>query len=114
MAAGGDHWTEMVHGEFERAHRRAGHWQRPKCSRRFLWISEAQTARVRVARVVRDTFCGSSHGGTEPMWTGRFVRRCETAAQDKFARLASAARSQPYYLDITHPSANKGAVVDYL
>jgi Cof subfamily protein (haloacid dehalogenase superfamily) len=42
------------------------------------------------------------------------VRQCETAAQDKFARLASAARSQPYYLDITHPSANKGGVVDYL
>ena len=42
------------------------------------------------------------------------VRRCEAAAQDRFARLASAARSQPYYLDITHLSANKGAVVDYL
>jgi Cof subfamily protein (haloacid dehalogenase superfamily) len=27
---------------------------------------------------------------------------------------ASAALSQPYYLDITHPQANKGGVVDYL
>ena len=27
---------------------------------------------------------------------------------------ASAARSQPYYLDITHPQANKGFVVEYL
>ncbi len=27
---------------------------------------------------------------------------------------ASAALSQPYYLDVTHPLANKGAVVDYL
>ncbi len=26
----------------------------------------------------------------------------------------SAARSQPYYLDVTHPQANKGAVVDRL
>ncbi len=26
----------------------------------------------------------------------------------------SAARSQPYYLDVTHPRANKGAVVDRL
>ena len=26
----------------------------------------------------------------------------------------SAARSQPYYLDVTNPNANKGAVVDYL
>ncbi|MBV8961602.1 MAG: HAD hydrolase family protein, partial [Hyphomicrobiales bacterium] len=27
---------------------------------------------------------------------------------------ASAKRSQPYYLDVTHPRANKGAVVDEL
>jgi Cof subfamily protein (haloacid dehalogenase superfamily) len=27
---------------------------------------------------------------------------------------ASAALSQPYYLDVTHPQANKGGVVDYL
>jgi hydroxymethylpyrimidine pyrophosphatase-like HAD family hydrolase len=26
----------------------------------------------------------------------------------------SAARSQPYYLDVTHPAANKGSVVDFL
>ncbi len=26
----------------------------------------------------------------------------------------SAARSQPYYLDVTHPEATKGGVVDYL
>jgi hydroxymethylpyrimidine pyrophosphatase-like HAD family hydrolase len=26
----------------------------------------------------------------------------------------SAARSQPYYVDVTHPNANKGAVVSYL
>jgi hypothetical protein len=26
----------------------------------------------------------------------------------------SAAMSQPYYLDITHPKANKGEVVSYL
>jgi hydroxymethylpyrimidine pyrophosphatase-like HAD family hydrolase len=27
---------------------------------------------------------------------------------------ASAARSQPYYLDVTHPEATKGGVVSYL
>ena len=27
---------------------------------------------------------------------------------------ATAARSQPYYLDVTHPDANKGFVVTYL
>jgi Cof subfamily protein (haloacid dehalogenase superfamily) len=39
------------------------------------------------------------------------VARCEKAAQDALGAQASAARSQPYYLDITHPDANKGTVV---
>jgi Cof subfamily protein (haloacid dehalogenase superfamily) len=54
------------------------------------------------------------------------VRRCEQAVRERFAGdvharesnpqreprpLVSAARSQPYYLDVTHPDANKGAVV---
>lgn len=42
------------------------------------------------------------------------VKRCEATAQQSLARLASAARSQPYYLDVTHPSANKGEVVQFL
>jgi hypothetical protein len=60
------------------------------------------------------------------------VARCEMAVQEKFEdnvhcrqsnpgreRQAgnsevSAARSQPYYLDVTHPGANKGAVVRWL
>src|SRR5437870_8862792 len=54
------------------------------------------------------------------------VQRCELAVQKRFAGdvhcresnpgrelhpQVSAARSQPYYLDVTHPEANKGAVV---
>jgi Cof subfamily protein (haloacid dehalogenase superfamily) len=54
------------------------------------------------------------------------VRRCEEAVRERFSDdvharesnpqrephpLVSAARSQPYYLDVTHPDANKGAVV---
>ena len=54
------------------------------------------------------------------------VRRGEEAVRERFADdvharasnpqrephpLVSAARSQPYYLDVTHPDANKGAVV---
>jgi hypothetical protein len=35
-------------------------------------------------------------------------------AREKFGDHVSAAQSQPYYLDITHPRANKGEVVDYL
>jgi Cof subfamily protein (haloacid dehalogenase superfamily) len=42
------------------------------------------------------------------------VARCEKDAQDALGMGASAARSQPYYLDITHPHANKGAVVTTL
>lgn len=39
------------------------------------------------------------------------VQRCEKDAQDACGDQASAARSQPYYLDVTHPKANKGEVV---
>jgi Cof subfamily protein (haloacid dehalogenase superfamily) len=42
------------------------------------------------------------------------VKRCEAAAQTAFVGRATAARSQPYYLDITNKDANKGAVVEYL
>ena len=42
------------------------------------------------------------------------VARCERDAQNAFADRASAARSQPYYLDVTHPNANKGTVVETL
>jgi Cof subfamily protein (haloacid dehalogenase superfamily) len=42
------------------------------------------------------------------------VRRCEADAQGAFGQRATAARSQPYYLDITNKEANKGAVVEYL
>lgn len=42
------------------------------------------------------------------------VAACETAAQEALDGKASAARSQPYYLDVTHPQANKGAVVETL
>jgi Cof subfamily protein (haloacid dehalogenase superfamily) len=42
------------------------------------------------------------------------VKRCEFDTQKAFAQQVSAARSQPYYLDVTHPSANKGAVVTWM
>jgi Cof subfamily protein (haloacid dehalogenase superfamily) len=42
------------------------------------------------------------------------VARCEKDAQDALGSKASAARSQPYYLDVTHPDANKGTVVTTL
>jgi Cof subfamily protein (haloacid dehalogenase superfamily) len=42
------------------------------------------------------------------------VAKASDAAHDKFGDHVSAARSQPYYLDVTHPDANKGAVAKYL
>jgi Cof subfamily protein (haloacid dehalogenase superfamily) len=39
------------------------------------------------------------------------VAACEKLAQNSLGEKASAARSQPYYLDVTHPQANKGTVV---
>ncbi len=42
------------------------------------------------------------------------VAACEKAVQKALGKRASAARSQPYYLDVTHPQANKGAVVTTL
>lgn len=39
------------------------------------------------------------------------LARCEGEARTMFVRSASVARSQMYYLDITHPLANKGAAV---
>jgi len=42
------------------------------------------------------------------------MEKCEKAAQDRLGDHASAARSQPYYLDVTSPQANKGAVVAFL
>src|SRR5918996_151342 len=42
------------------------------------------------------------------------VRRCESDLREALGTSASAARSQPYYVDVTHPEANKGAVVEHL
>lgn len=42
------------------------------------------------------------------------VARCEADVQKALGQTVSAARSQPYYLDVTHPNANKGDVVGFL
>jgi haloacid dehalogenase-like hydrolase len=42
------------------------------------------------------------------------VARCEADVQAQFAGHVSASRSQPHYLDVTHPTANKGVVVERL
>jgi Cof subfamily protein (haloacid dehalogenase superfamily) len=42
------------------------------------------------------------------------VSRASDAAHEQFGDQVTAAASQPYYLDVTHPDANKGYVVRYL
>jgi Cof subfamily protein (haloacid dehalogenase superfamily) len=42
------------------------------------------------------------------------VAACEAAVQQEFGTQVSAARSQPHYLDVTHPGANKGVVIERL
>jgi Cof subfamily protein (haloacid dehalogenase superfamily) len=42
------------------------------------------------------------------------MARCVEHVQRTFGQQVSAARSQPYYLDVTHPNANKGEVVGVL
>jgi hydroxymethylpyrimidine pyrophosphatase-like HAD family hydrolase len=42
------------------------------------------------------------------------VEKATAAVHDKFGDHVTAAASQPYYLDVTHPQANKGAVAQYL
>jgi Cof subfamily protein (haloacid dehalogenase superfamily) len=42
------------------------------------------------------------------------IARTSDLAHDQFGARVTAAASQPYYLDVTHPDANKGAVAKYL
>ena len=42
------------------------------------------------------------------------VASASAAAHERFGDHVTAAASQPYYLDVTHPQANKGEVVKYL
>ncbi|GFG54913.1 haloacid dehalogenase [Mycolicibacterium agri] len=42
------------------------------------------------------------------------VEKATARVREHFGDHVSAAASQPYYVDVTNPNANKGAVVDYL
>lgn len=42
------------------------------------------------------------------------VEKAAALIRERFGDQVSAARSQPYYADVTNPHANKGAVVNYL
>jgi Cof subfamily protein (haloacid dehalogenase superfamily) len=67
-------------------------------------------------KAVKD-FASALHGAVKIVGVSddlERVKRCEADAQAALGNRATAARSQPYYLDVTHPDANKGFVAGYL
>jgi Cof subfamily protein (haloacid dehalogenase superfamily) len=76
---------------------------------------EAET--VGFAPTVRADYAGLVDGVAKMVGVGDDhdgVRRAAAAALERFGDDVSAARSQPYYVDVTHPDANKGCVVQFL
>lgn len=76
---------------------------------------EADT--VRFEPTVVESFAGTVEGIAKIVGVSDELERvaaAESDARERFGEHVSAARSQPYYLDITHPEANKGAVARYL
>jgi hypothetical protein len=76
---------------------------------------EAQT--VQFAPTVLASFEGLADGVVKVVGVSDdfdAVARASDAAGERFGDEVSASRSQPYYVDVTHPRANKGAVVKWL
>jgi Cof subfamily protein (haloacid dehalogenase superfamily) len=76
-----------------------------------------ETATVRFEPTVVDSYDGLTSDVAKLVGVSDdldAVARAAQAAHDKFGDHVTAARSQPYYLDVTHPDANKGAVARYL
>ena len=76
-----------------------------------------ETHTVQFAPTVVDTFDGIEDGVAKIVGVSDdhdAVAAAETAAHAELAEHVSASRSQPYYLDVTHPQANKGDVVKFL
>jgi Cof subfamily protein (haloacid dehalogenase superfamily) len=75
-----------------------------------------EAATVRFAPTVVDDLHGITDGIAKIVGVsddlGR-VGEVEADARGRFGDHVSAARSQPYYLEVTHPQANKGAVLRY-
>ena len=76
-----------------------------------------ETHTVRFDPTVVDSFDGLETGIAKIVGVSDdfdAVAAAEAAAHERLGEHVSASRSQPYYLDITHPQANKGAVVTFL
>ncbi len=76
-----------------------------------------ETSNIQCPPVVVPTFDGVLTGVVKVVGVSEDharVAACEAAVQNQFGRQVSAARSQPHYLDVTHPAANKGVVIERL
>jgi len=77
---------------------------------------EREARTVQFEPTVVDDFDGAGHVakivGVSDDTDG--VAEAATTARDELGDHVSAWRSQPYYVDVTHPQANKGAVVRFL
>ncbi|MCH0540356.1 HAD family phosphatase [Streptomyces sp. MUM 203J] len=78
---------------------------------------DRESRTVRFAPTPVDDYAGLSDGVAKVVGVSddhEAVAAAEQAARSRFADHVSAARSQPYYLDVTHPEANKGRVAQFL
>jgi Cof subfamily protein (haloacid dehalogenase superfamily) len=78
---------------------------------------EHETHTVQFAPTLVESFDGLSEGVAKIVGVSDdhdAVARAAAAAAERFGGRLSASRSQPYYLDVTHPEANKGSVVRFL
>jgi Cof subfamily protein (haloacid dehalogenase superfamily) len=78
---------------------------------------EREAFTVRFEPTVVESYDGLAHGVVKIVGVSddhELVASVAGEAQERFGDHVSAARSQPYYLDVTHPRANKGEVVKLL
>jgi Cof subfamily protein (haloacid dehalogenase superfamily) len=77
---------------------------------------DKEAATVRFAPTIVESFDGMTEGIAKIVGVSddlELLAQVEADARAELGDHVSAARSQPYYLDLTHPDANKGAVVRY-
>ncbi|HUN79774.1 MAG TPA: Cof-type HAD-IIB family hydrolase [Solirubrobacteraceae bacterium] len=75
---------------------------------------DREAATVQFSPTVADSFAGIREDVAKLVGVSDdhdAVQRASVAADERFGDTVSASRSQPYYLDVTHPEANKGCVV---
>jgi Cof subfamily protein (haloacid dehalogenase superfamily) len=78
---------------------------------------DIEAATVRFAPTKVDTYDDLHHDVAKIVGVSddrSAMDRATEAAREQFGDHVTAAQSQPYYLDVTHPDANKGGVVRFL